>query len=53
MRRLERAGDDLQQRRFTATVRSDNAGGGAGLDLQTNILERPELAVPFPTAASK
>ena len=41
--RLGDAGEDLQQRRFAGAVAADDAEHLAALDLEADILERPEL----------
>jgi hypothetical protein len=45
VRRLQRPGDDLEERRLAAAVRPDDAGRRATPDLEAHVAQGPELAV--------
>ena len=51
VRRFECAGDDLQQRRLARAVWTNDAGGCAGFDFETDVAERPEFAMSLPAPA--
>src|SRR5436190_14001635 len=51
LRWLERAGDDLQQRRLAAAVGTDDADDVAFVQFERDLVQCPELFVPPQTSA--
>ena len=52
-RRLQRAGDQLQERRLSRAVASENADRLARLDRQRDVAQRPEFRVELLASAQQ